>query len=111
MNLNFSFSIDVSFSSHLSFSVHLLELMHNTDGPTQNCNDHQHHSNEHQYTSSKHQYCSKFRHNSESPTTFYAISSVARVAGAGETPLCVSALCIIMTVVITSLTLIDIYMG
>ena len=37
------------------------------------------------------------------------ISSVARVAGTGETPLCVRALCILMTVVqVITLTLIDI---
>ena len=38
------------------------------------------------------------------------ISSVARITGAGETPLCVNALCILMTVVQDiTLTLIDIY--
>ena len=36
------------------------------------------------------------------------ISSVARVAGAGETSLCVSAVCILIAVVITILTLIDV---
>ena len=42
--------------------------------------------------------------------TVDSISSVARVAGAGETSLCVSALCILMTVVeVITLTLIDIY--
>ena len=39
------------------------------------------------------------------------ISSVARVAGAGETSLCVSALCILMTVVeVITLTFINICM-
>ena len=36
------------------------------------------------------------------------ISSVARIARAGETSLCVSAVCILTAVVITILTLIDV---
>ena len=71
--------------------------MHNIDGPTQYCYDHQYHSNQHQYPN-----------NCENHTTFCAISNVARVARAGKTPLCVSALCIMMTVVITHLTFVNI---
>ena len=38
------------------------------------------------------------------------ITSVARVAGAGETSLCVSAVCILMTIVqVITPTLIDVY--
>jgi len=40
--------------------------------------------------------------------THNPISSVARIAGAGETSLCVSAVCILTAVVITILTLIDV---
>ena len=42
--------------------------------------------------------------------TVDTISSVARVAGAGETSLCVNALCILMTIVqVITPTFIDIY--
>ena len=71
--------------------------MHNTDGPTQYCYDHQYHSSEHQYPN-----------NCEDHTTFCAISNVARVTRAGKTPICVTALCILMTVVTSHLTFVNI---
>ena len=48
--------------------------------------------------------------NEDLTCTVDTISSVARVAGAGETSLCVSALCILMAVVqVITPTLVDIY--